>query len=146
MIKKIITTSILLVTFCAITFAQKNSAAKVEKAAEQLRKAMVDGDSATLANLVSANLSYGHSGGHIDDKTEFVQKLVSGGSDFVTIEIKAQSINVTKKTAVLRHILNAKTNDKGKPAEVHLRVLQIWQKQHGKWKLLARQAVKIEVK
>ena len=45
--------------------------------------------------------------------------------------------------AVVRHILKAKTNDGGKPADVHLRVLLIWQKQGGHWKLLARQAVKM---
>ncbi|MEQ1678647.1 MAG: hypothetical protein ABL876_18265 [Chitinophagaceae bacterium] len=44
---------------------------------------------------------------------------------------------------MVRHILNAKTNDGGKPGEVHLRVLLVWQKTGGKWVLLARQAVKM---
>ncbi|MEK7226911.1 MAG: nuclear transport factor 2 family protein, partial [Bacteroidota bacterium] len=34
------------------------------------------------------------------------------------------------------------TNDGGKPGEVHLLVMLVWQKQGGKWILLARQAVK----
>jgi ketosteroid isomerase-like protein len=88
-------------------------------------------------------LSYGHSGGHIDDKKEFVEKLASGASDFVTIDLSDQTISVSGKTAVVRHKLNAKTNDGGKPAEVHLLVLLIFQKDHRQWKLLARQAVKI---
>ena len=89
-------------------------------------------------------LPYGHSGGHVDDKTEFVHKLTSGGSDFVTIELTEQSISVSKNIAVVRHKLNAQTNDNNKPGVVHLAVLLIWQKRHGNWKLLARQAVKIQ--
>ena len=110
---------------------------------EQLRKAMVDGDKAALENLAAEQLSYGHSGGHIDDKKEFVAKLTGGGSDFVTIDLTEQTVSVSGKTAIVRHILKAKTNDNGKPAEVNLRVILVWQKQGSQWKLLARQAVKI---
>ena len=115
----------------------------VTNAVELLRKAMVDGDSLMLDKLTLPQLSYGHSGGHIDDKTEFVHKLASGNSDFVTMELLEQKITVSKNTAVVRHKLNAATNDGGKPAVVHLAVLLIWQKLHGNWKLLARQAIKL---
>ncbi len=123
--------------------AQSKTEKQVAAATEQLRKAMVDGDKNSLENLVTEQLSYGHSGGHIDDKKEFVAKLTGGGSDFVTIDLTEQTVSVSGKTAIVRHILTAKTNDNGKPAEVHLRVLLVWQKQGSQWKLLARQAVKI---
>ena len=112
-------------------------------AVEKLRLAMIDADKITLESLVMDKLSYGHSGGHIDDKKEFVEKIVSGKSDFVTIDLTEQTINISGKTAIVRHMLKAKTNDNGKPGEVHLRILLVWQKQGGKWKLLARQAVKM---
>jgi ketosteroid isomerase-like protein len=110
---------------------------------EKLRVAMIDANKTELEKLVAEELSYGHSGGHIDDKKEFVEKIVGGQSDFVTIELSEQTISVSGKTAIVRHILKAKTNDAGKPGEVHLRILLVWQKQAGKWKLLARQAVKM---
>ena len=112
-------------------------------AVEKLRVAMIDADKITLESLVTDKLSYGHSGGHIDDKKEFVEKIVSGKSDFVTIDLIEQTINISGKTAIVRHMLKAKTYDNGKPGEVHLRILLVWQKQGGKWKLLARQAVKM---
>lgn len=123
--------------------AQSKSEKLVNEATEQLRKAMVDGDRTALENIAAGQLSYGHSGGHNDDKKEFVEKLSSGKSDFVTIDLSEQTVSVSGKTAIVRHILTAKTNDGGKPADVHLRVLLVWQKQGGKWKLLARQAIKI---
>ena len=122
--------------------AQDKTVKQVATAVEQLRKAMVDGDKQMLERLADDQLSYGHSGGHIDDKKEFVEKIASGKSDFVTIELLDQSIIVSGKTAIVRHTLNAATNDGGKPAEVHLKVLLVWQKHNSGWKLLARQAVK----
>jgi hypothetical protein len=141
--KKIILVAIALLSTCSLLQAQSKQEKNVADAVEQLRKAMVDGDSLMLDKLTLSQLSYGHSGGHVDDKTEFVHKLTSGGSDFVTIELTEQTISVSKNTAVVRHKLNAQTNDNGKPGVVHLAVLLIWQKQHGDWKLLARQAVKM---
>jgi hypothetical protein len=135
-----------LVFFSALAImirAQDKNERDVANAVEQLRKAMVDGDKTLLENSVSEKLSYGHSGGHIDDRKEFVEKIASGKSDFVTIDLTEQTISISGKVAVVRHILSAKTNDGGKPGEVHLRILLVWQKKAGKWKLLARQAVKI---
>lgn len=134
---------ILITLFSFSVFAQTKSEKQVAAASEQLRKAMVDGDRVVLETLAAEKLSYGHSGGHIDDKKEFVEKIASGNSDFLSIDITEQSVSISGKTAIVRHILTAKTHDKGKDvADVHLRVILVWQKQAGKWKLLARQAVK----
>ncbi len=128
----------------AIAFTQTKDEKEVTDAVEQLRSAMVNGDKAILEKLSAEKLSYGHSGGHIDDKKEFVEKIVSGASNFELIELVEQTISISDDVAIVRHVLNAKTHDAGKePGEVHLRVLLIWQKQKGGWKLLARQAVKI---
>ena len=140
--KKIIL--LILITIVSVGgFAQSKSEKKVAAATEQLRKAMVEGDRTALENIAAEKLSYGHSGGHIDDKKEFVEKIASGNSDFLSIDITDQTISISGKTAIVRHILTAKTHDKGKDiADVHLRIILVWQKQAGKWRLLARQAVK----
>ena len=105
---------------------------------------MINADKAVLEDLAAEKLNYGHSSGAIDDKKTFVDKIVTGASDFVSIDLTEQTVSISEDVAIVRHILNAKTNDAGKaPGEVHLRVLLIWQKQKGGWKLLARQAVKI---
>jgi len=123
--------------------AQSQAERKIAEAVESLKNAMINADKNALENLVADKLSYGHSGGAIDDKKTFVEKLVSGQSDFVTIDLSEQTISISGSAAIVRHILKAKTNDGGKPGEVNLRILLVWQKQNGGWKLLARQAVKI---
>ena len=141
--KKIVFSLLLITITSVITNAQSKQEKAVAAAVEKLRVAMIDASKTDLENSVAEKLSYGHSGGHIDDKKEFVEKIVSGKSDFVSIDLSEQTVSVSGKIAVVRHILKAKTNDGGKPADIQLRVLLIWQKQGGHWKLLARQAVKM---
>jgi len=143
MSKKLFIATITFIFFYTFSFGQTKDEKAVADAVEQLRNAMVNGDKTVLEKLTSEKLSYGHSGGHIDDHKEFVGKLASGASDFVTIELSEQTISISDKVAIVRHTLNAKTNDGGKPGEAHLKVLLIWQKEKGGWKLLARQAIKV---
>jgi hypothetical protein len=110
---------------------------------QQLSKAMVDADSIVLDALTDNQLSYGHSSGSIDNKKKFIHKFTSGSSDFVEIKLEASDIIISGKTAIVRHDLNAKTLDNHVPGEVHLKVMLVWQLSKKKWKLLARQAVKI---
>ena len=136
----------LLVLFISINFmafAQSPTELKVAAAVEKLRLAMVSGERAALEELASTDLSYGHSSGKIEDKAAFVESIASGKSDFVTIDFKDQTIKVTGKTAIVRHQLHAKTNDGGKPGEVHLGILLVLQKEGKTWKLLGRQAFKL---
>ena len=114
----------------------------VAAAAERLRVAMIDPTPAALNALVADDLSYGHSGGKVDTKASFIADLMSGASDFVTIAITDQTIKLVDNVAIVRHTLTADTNDSGKPGKVSIKILGVWQKQGGDWKLLARQAVR----
>ncbi|MGV3539636.1 MAG: nuclear transport factor 2 family protein [Rufibacter sp.] len=123
--------------------AQTKEEVRLAAAVEQLQSALISGEKAALEAIVADQLSYGHSSGKVEDKATFVETLVSGKSDFVTIELANQTLQISGKTAIVRHQLNATTNDSGNPGTVRLGVMLVWQKQGGKWKLLARQAFKI---
>lgn len=146
MIKKLIFAMSFLV---AITvFGQKkNDIQAVTNAAEKLRLAMISGEKPALESLIVPELTYGHSGGHIDDAKEFVEKLVSKKSDFSNIDITNQNVQIVGNTAIVRHHFYATTADLGKdPGDVTLDILLVWIKVKNNWKLLARQAVKSEKK
>ena len=140
--KKVLALFVVLFASLQLVSAQNKKIAAVEKSINRLTAAMISGDRAALNESVSDSLSYGHSGGHVEGKEEFVEKLASGKSDFVSINITDQSIRVYGKTAIVRHSLEAQTNDGGKPANVKLKILLVFANEKGDWKLLARQAVK----
>jgi ketosteroid isomerase-like protein len=142
MAKKIIVALLFLTMTGVQAFSQSKQEKEVADAVEALRSAMVNADKAALEKLTAEELSYGHSSGKVENKKDFVENIVNGKSDFVTIELSNQTVQVTGKTAIVRHAFSATTNDNGKPGSVKLLILLVWQKQKGGWKLLARQAVK----
>ena len=133
---------LLMMTLTGTAFAQSKDETAVAAAVETLRKAMVDGDRASLEKIAAPELTYGHSSGKLEDKAAFVEAIASGASDFVKIELTEQTIKVVGDVAIVRHKLAADTNDGGKPGNVKLAILTVWKKQGKAWKLLARQAVK----
>lgn len=126
-----------------VALSQSKEEKEVATAVETLRKAMIDAEEAVLKELAAEDLTYGHSSGKIEDKTEFVASIVNGNSDFVTLDLSEQKISIVDNTAIVRHKFIAETMDKGRPGNPKLLVLLVWQKQDGKWKLRARQAVKM---
>jgi len=118
--------------------------AKLTDLLEQLRVAMQDPDQKKLDELISAKLTYGHSSGVLDTKESFISNMVSGKANFNDLEFSEISIIEVKNTAIIRHSLKAKSLDEGKePATVNLKVMLVWTKEKGRWKLIGRQAVKV---
>jgi ketosteroid isomerase-like protein len=140
-IKHLLVTATALIFF-SNAFCQDKKVRAVAAQVEIFKKAITDADSVTLDRITATELSYGHSGGMVENKKEFIQNILSGKSDFTSITLSNQTVSVSGKTAIVRHRLDASTNNDGKPGEVHLLVLLVWQKEYGEWKLLARQAVK----
>lgn len=114
----------------------------IEATLEAFRKAIIELDTILLNDLLADELSYGHSDGHVEGKNDFISKIKDGTYSFLTMELSAQTIIESGNTMIVRHTLDAKTNDEGKPNEAHLYVLLVWNKYEKGWKLIARQAVK----
>ncbi|RYY63535.1 MAG: nuclear transport factor 2 family protein [Chitinophagaceae bacterium] len=124
------------------TSAQKKALNDVKYALEVLRLAMISGDKGQLMQTTTPGLSYGHSSGLVETQEQFAEKLASGKSDFVSISITNETIELYKNTAIVRHELNAETNDNGVPGTVRLKILLVWVQQGNGWQLAARQATK----
>jgi hypothetical protein len=123
--------------------AQSGEEAAVNQAVEALRKAMVDADKARLEELVADQLSYGHSSGVIESKAQFVSVVAGKKTIYKSIGLLEPSTTVAGTNAIARHIFTAETEADGKPGTARVGVLQVWQKQDGRWKLLARQAFRL---
>ena len=120
-----------------------NEEAAVNQAIENLRKAMVDADKDKLAELVSDQLSYGHSSGVLETKAQYIDVIASKKTIYKSINLLEPSVTVAGPNAIARHIFTAETEAGGKPGTARVGVLQVWQKQGGGWKLLARQAFRL---
>jgi hypothetical protein len=123
---------------------QPNQKKDVAAAVEIFRKGIVDADKDLLENITADELVYGHSSGKVQNKAEFIAEIISGQPlDYITVDLADQTIKIVGKTAVVRHVFSSETTSIGTPGHLKIGNMLIWQKQHGKWKLLARQAYKI---
>jgi hypothetical protein len=93
--------------------------------------------------LVADQVSYGHSGGVVESKAQFVSVIVSKKTVHKSITLSEPSVTVVSNNAIARHIFSAEFEAGGKPGTARVGVLQVWTKQHGRWKLLARQAFRL---
>lgn len=121
--------------------AQKKT---VEESVEALTRLMITPEKDGLEAIAHPSLTYGHSNGKLENKAQFMDQLLSKRSDFRKIDLSEQTMEQAGNTAIVRHILEADTFDGGKPGHVKLKILLVWVKEKKSWKLLARQAVKIQ--
>jgi ketosteroid isomerase-like protein len=144
---KIISMLLMMVVIAAATYAQ-SAEDRVWDRVQQLTNAIFDKrDSVALLDLVSANVTYGHSSGVIEDKPAMVHKAMVSKTTYKNLQFEKLSMQVKDKVAIVRHNLRATSIDEaGKEAPLDLGIMQVWRKENGKWKIWARQAVRIAPK
>lgn len=133
---------VLIVTGC--NSRQSAPEEKVTDKINQLMNAMITKDQKKLDELTSGDLVYGHSGGKVQNKTEFMAEILSGQPlEYVSIELIDQTIKEVGNTAIVRHIFTAKISTNGEAGNLRIGNVLIWQKQQGAWTLLVRQAYRL---
>lgn len=128
--------------------AQLKDLAEQEKAVaaavEYFRTGIINADRDLLESITSDKLVYGHSGGKVQDKAEFIEEIVSlQPNDYLVVDLAEQSITISGNTAVVRHIYSSDYISDGVPGSLRIGNVLIWQEHEGKWKLLARQAYRL---
>jgi hypothetical protein len=117
--------------------------AGVKQAVEALRLALLKADKGKLEALAADQLSYGHSSAVVQDKAEFVNGVMTRKATVKSIDFPELKITMAGNNAVARHLYVSESETDGKPNNVKIGVLAVWQKQDGGWKLLARQGYKL---
>jgi ketosteroid isomerase-like protein len=123
--------------------AQSADEATVKNAVEELRMAWLKQDKAKLASLTAEQLSYSHSDAHLEDKTKFIDGAMTRKATFKSLEWPELTIQVVGNAAVVRHLWVSDSDLDGKVTNTKIGVMQVWQKQDGGWKLLARASWKL---
>jgi ketosteroid isomerase-like protein len=123
--------------------AQSDDEAVVLQAVAALNKAMLDADRSRLEDLVADQLSYGHSGGMIQTKPQFVDVIVNKETIYKSMTLTEPLTVMAGNNAIVRHVASVEYESGGKAATAKIGVLQVWVRQDARWRLLARQAFKL---
>ena len=76
------------------SYAQGSEEAAVNQAIDDLRKAMLAADQAGLEALVADQLSYGHSGGVVESKAQFVNVIIRKKTIYKSITLSEPNVAV----------------------------------------------------
>ena len=123
--------------------AQANDEAAVRESVEILRKALFEADKAKLEQVASAQISYGHSDGRVETKEQFINGVMTRKQTVKSLAFPELKVAVVSNAAIARHIYLAESELEGKQTTTKIGALQVWQKQDGGWKLLARQGFRL---
>ncbi|PYN30917.1 MAG: DUF4440 domain-containing protein [Candidatus Rokuibacteriota bacterium] len=117
--------------------------AAVTENVEVLRKALLEANKAKLEQVASAQISYGHSDGRVETKDQFINGVMTRKQVVKSLAFPELKVAVVGDAAIARHIYLAESELEGKPTTTRIGALQVWQKQNGSWKLLARQGFRL---
>ncbi|GHB71847.1 nuclear transport factor 2 family protein [Persicitalea jodogahamensis] len=137
-----------LTLFFGLMLSAAMAQSKEEKAVldrvETWRKAVLAQDIKSLDKIFASEMTYGHSNGHIDTKSSFIETIRDKKEVYNELNLDDMTVSVVGNTALVRHKMtgNVSISD-GTTSKPNLGVLQVWSKTNNGWQLLARQAFKL---
>jgi hypothetical protein len=123
--------------------AEAGDEESVAQSVETLRKALLEADRSKLEQVASAQISYGHSDGRVETKEQFIHGVMTRKQIVKSLAFPELKVAVVGNAAIARHIYLSESERDGKATTTRIGALQVWQKQDGGWKLLARQGFRL---
>lgn len=117
--------------------------AAVAQNIEALRQGILQQDKAKLDQVCASQISYGHSDGRSETKEQFINGVMTRKQVQKSLAFPELKVFVVGNNAVARHIYLGESELDGKQSTTRIGGLQVWQKQEGGWKLLARQGFRL---
>ena len=137
-----------LVFFFGLTLPAAMAQSKEEKEVldrvEMWRKAVLAQDVKTLDKVFANEMTYGHSSGHLDTKSSFINTIKDKKEVYKELNLDDMTVNIVGNNALVRHKMTGSVDiADGTVSKPNLGVLQVWNKTKKGWQLLARQAFKL---
>jgi ketosteroid isomerase-like protein len=129
--------------FSSPALAEAGDEAAVKQNVEALREALLKADKVQLERLTAEQLSYSHSDGRVQNKAEFIDGVMTRKATVKSLNFPDLKVAVAGDAAIARHLYESESEMDGKTTNTKIGTLEVWQKQGGNWKLLARQGYKL---
>jgi ketosteroid isomerase-like protein len=137
-----------LVFFFGLTLSVATAQSKQEKEVldrlEMWRTALLEQDLETLDKVFANEMTYGHSNGHVDTKSSFINTIRDKKEVYKVLNLSDITVSIVGNNALVRNKMTGSVDlADGTMSKPNLGVLQVWNKTKNGWQLLARQAFKL---
>lgn len=105
--------------------------------------AMVQGDLKALEGLLTEDLTYTHSTGQVETRTELLESLRSGRLRYLAAAPSESNVRLLGETALVTGRADLRVSAQGRELTVPVRFTEVWVKSGGAWKMAAWQSTRI---
>lgn len=123
-------------------FAQVTDEEKLITTVKEFHQALVTKNTVSINQQTDKALSYGHSNGWVETKTEMMKNLETGYISYQAYKEDSISVLINGNMANVRFVADISATMKAATNTYHLKVLEVWVKKGKRWVMFARQAVK----
>lgn len=131
----------LLLSACAHLNAR--TAESVEQVERRRFAAMVAQDIPALEPLLAEELSYGHSHGEIEDKTQFLETIRGGRLRYRSIDVQDLDVRLYQNLAIVTGRLSAEAQAGNQLVTLRLSFTDAYVNRDGRWQLIAWQSTRL---
>ena len=132
---------------CFILGFTQNYSKKEKVLLSQVSKldSLMQNNDSKILELFSADVSFGHSNGWVQNYQDFKTDFESGKVKYHSVnQLEFRELKIKNKFANIRRIIAVKGLYKNEIFEMKLSVLELWIRQKGIWKLWSRQSVSLK--
>jgi hypothetical protein len=119
-------------------------AGQIESLSDQGREAALKGDTSFLETYTTDDYTTVAAMGTAMSKSEAIQLRKSGDVKYSAIEVSDKKVRVYGNSAVLTAMADLKGTLKNNDISGKYRIVQVWVKQGGKWKIAHMQSTKVQ--
>lgn len=114
-----------------------DAGATIRRLEDERYAAMLAGDATTLERLLDPELRYTHSSGVVDSKASYIEGVRAKRWEYQAIDRAEETIVVRGNVALVFNRFRAGIKISGAPKQLDNRMLAVWTKAEGAWRLLA---------
>jgi len=128
--------------FVSLSVVGQTEESKLIAAMKEFHQALVEKNTVSINQQTEKALSYGHSNGWVQTKTDLIKDFETGLISYQSYKEDSVQVSLSDKVANVRFIADINATLRGNTNSNHLKVLEVWVKKGKRWLLFARQAVK----
>ena len=138
--KYIFTILFLSLSICVV--AQTADEQKLLTTVKEFHQALVNKNTISINQQTDKALSYGHSNGWVETKTDMIKNLETNYISYQSFQEDSIKVSSNGNIANVRFVAAIDASLKDSRTTYNLKVLEVWVKKGKRWLLFARQSVK----
>ena len=119
---------------------------KLIKTVKEFHQALVKKNTVSINQQTDKVLSYGHSNGWIQTKTDLIKNFETGYISYQAFKEDSITVSMNGNMASVRFIADITATMKAATNTYHLKVLEVWVKKGNRWILVCQAGIKSIIK